>query len=89
LIIESIIIEPYNERKIYNKHKVTTREIKQVLKENAPIYGKVGGEQYMAIGHYERYVTIFFIYDKETKSADVQTAYPSSKWQIKLYKRKK
>lgn len=42
----------------------------------------------MAIGlSYAGYVTVFFEY--ETGTADVKTAYPSSNWQIDLFKRKR
>ena len=87
--IEKVIVERNTAVKIYNRHRVTTKEIKLVLKENKPIFKKVGGGQYMAIGLFHRHVTIFFIYDKQSKIADIKTAYPSSKWQINLYKRKK
>ncbi len=83
--IETVIIEPIIEIKIYKKHKVTTKEIKLVLEENKPIFRKVGGKQYMAVGLFHRYLTIFFIYNSRLKTAYIQTAYPSIRWQIKLY----
>ena len=59
--IKTVVIEPIIEVKIYKKHKVTTKEIKLVLEENKPIFRKVGGKQYMAVGLFHRYLTIFFI----------------------------
>lgn len=87
--IEAIVIEPIIAIKIYKKHRVTTKEIRLVLKENAPIFRKVGAKHYMAIGLFHRYLTIFFTYDSKLKTAYIQTAYPSARWQIKLYKRRK
>ncbi len=43
----------------------------------------------MAIGLWKRYVTIFFNYNETLKEAEIITAYPSSIWQIKLYKKMK
>lgn len=89
MIIENIIIDDEIAVKIHKKHKVTTKEIRLILEKNEPVYRKVCGEHYMAIGLYQGYLTIFFIYNGETKSAYIQTAYKSSKWQIKLYRKKK
>ena len=89
MIIDNVVMDTDVELKIYKKHKVTSREIKITLKEDEPIFYKVGGEHYMVIGIYNRYLTIFFIYDNGTKTSYIRTAYPSSRWQIKLYKRKK
>ena len=40
----------------------------------------------MAITHYENYLTIIFEYDKT--DAIIKTAYKSSDWQMRRYKRK-
>lgn len=41
----------------------------------------------MAVGHYQRYLTIIF--EMYKNQAFIITAYPSSEVQIKLYKKKK
>ncbi|MAG07868.1 hypothetical protein CMO89_00165 [Candidatus Woesearchaeota archaeon] len=82
-----IRIDPLTERKIYEKHNILTKEIILVLKENRPIFKKVGGDQIIAIGLYNRYITIFFRYNPKKKQATITTAYPSDKKQIKYYKK--
>lgn len=85
--IDIIRIDPYIQRKIYEKHNILAEEIELVLKENKPIFKKVGGNQIMAIGLYNRYITIFFKYNLKRKQATIMTAYPSDKKQIKYYKK--
>ena len=75
------------ERKIFEKHSILLREIRDILNEDRPLLRKVGEKQYFAIGLMERYLTIFFRYDKVKKEVKIITAYPSSKIQIKSYKR--
>lgn len=87
MLIKSIVIDSEIEMKIFEKHSVLPREIKRVLEENRPLFKKVGGKQYLAIGLMERYLTIFFQYDSIKKEAIIVTAYPSSKVQIKSYKK--
>lgn len=85
--IKIIGISPLVQRKIYEKHSILAEEIMLVLKENNPIFKKVGGNQIMAIGFYNRYITIFFHYNPERKQATLTTAYPSDKKQIRYYKK--
>ena len=87
LFIKGLKIEPAVIAKIYEKHFVLPDEIEKVLNEGKPIFKKVGGNQYVAIGLADRYLTIFFTYNSKTKESTVTTAYPSSKKQIKSYKR--
>ena len=89
MIIKAIKIMPEIATKIYEKHDVQQAEIEDVLKNDNPRFWRVGGNQYVAIGlSKSRYVTIFFEYDDKTKEAEITTAYPSSKGQIKSYKHK-
>lgn len=85
--IDIIRIDPQIQRKIYEKHNILAEEIELVLKENKPIFKKVGGNQIMAIGLYNRYITIFFKYNPKRKQATITTAYPSDKKQTKYYKK--
>jgi len=87
LLIKAVKIEPKIAVKIYEKHAVFTEEIEQVLKERKTVFKKVGGSQYIALGLWDRYLTIFFMYDSKTKEASITTAYPSSRKQIHIYKR--
>lgn len=85
--INIVRINPDVQKKLYEKHNVLSDEIRKVLEENEPIFKKVGGNQYVAIGRYYRYLTIFFTYDKKRKQATITTTYVSDKRQIRYYKR--
>ncbi|MEK6921061.1 MAG: hypothetical protein AABX82_04210 [Nanoarchaeota archaeon] len=86
--ITAIKIQSLTAIKIFEKHNVLQEEVYQVLKEDKPQFRRVGGEQYVVIGlSKSRYVTIFFMYDEITKEAEITTAYPSDKKQIKSYNR--
>ena len=87
MLINRVNIEPGTKIKIYQKHNVTEEEVEYTLLLNKPMFRKVN-KLYMAIGKWYRYLTIFFEYDKKLKMAEIKTAYPSSKWQIKQYKKK-
>ena len=69
--------------KIYKKHGVIFYEIKNGLLLN-PYVKKTKDEKYMTITKFNRFITVIFTY--ENGIADIITAYPSSKWQIKLFK---
>ena len=86
MIIENVIIEDKVKEKVLEKHNVTAYEIENVLLDN-PLVLKTKERRYLAIGFYNRYLTIVFEYDKKT--ASIMTGYPSSEWQIKLFKEKK
>ena len=84
--INNVLIEDRIKEKILNKHNVTALEIKQVIL-NKPYFVKTRNNRYMAIGYYQRFITIIFEIIKDT--AFIITAYPSSEAQKKLYKHKK
>ncbi len=79
-------IEPEIVVKIYKKHSVLSDEIEKVLLKDKAIFKKVSGNQYLAIGLWKRYLTIFFEYNAETNEAKIMTAYPPSRKQIKTYR---
>ena len=87
MIIKAVKIEPNVVIKIYEKHSVLCEEIENVLVNGKPIFKKVGGDQYVAIGLKDRYLVIFFEYNPKTKEASITTAYPASRKQIKTYKK--
>ena len=76
------------EEKILEKHSIKGKEIHETLENGAPLFRKVGGNQYVAMGHSKsRYLTVFFKYNQKSKEAEITTAYPSSENQIKFYRR--
>ena len=85
--IKKVLIEFNIEEKINKKHGIYREEIEDALFEGKPIFFRTKENKYVAIGLKERYITIIFLYDKGI--ANVRTAYSSSDWQIKLYKRKR
>ncbi|MEK6963676.1 MAG: hypothetical protein AABX70_04570 [Nanoarchaeota archaeon] len=86
--IRAIHIENSVAMKIYEKHRVPVEEIYEVFAQNQAEFRQVGGNQYMSIGPSKnRYLTMFFTYDEIAKEIDITTAYPSSKKQIKIYKK--
>lgn len=85
--IKQVIISTKIKEKVYLKHNVSTEEIEDVLTKNKPIFRKVGGNQYKAFGKFNRYLTIYFEYDHKSKRAKITTAYPSSKKEIRFYKK--
>ena len=87
MFVKAVKIEPATAIKIYEKHSVISEEAERVLKGNKTIFKKVAGSQYVAIGLGDRYLTIFFEYNSKTKEANITTAYPSSRKQIKSYKK--
>ena len=85
--IDIIGIDPKVQKKIYEKHNVLVEEIVLTLREGKPIFKKVGGRQLVAIGLYNRYITVILRYNAKRKQATITTAYPSDKRQIKYYKK--
>lgn len=83
--IIDILIEDKIKEKILNKHNITASEIKQIIL-NKPYILKARKNRYIAIGYYQRFITIIFEMIKS--NAFIITAYPSSDAQIKLYKLK-
>lgn len=84
--ILDILIEDKIKEKILQKHNVKALEIKNIMLQN-PYVLKVGKNRYMAIGYYQRFVTIIF--EMGGSTAFIITAYHSSDAQRKLYKLKR
>lgn len=85
--ISKILIEDKVKEKILYQHNIRASEIKEVLLSN-PYILKTRKKRYMALGWYQRFITIIFeIIKKDT--AFIVTAYPSSDVQRKLYKLKR
>ena len=79
----------FKNRKIYEGHSILADEIENVLRDDKAIYKKTGGNQIIAIGLFNRYITVYFRYNSKTKQATITTAYPSSKKHIKHYRKKR
>lgn len=88
MIVKAVKISLTAKLKIYNKHGITIGEIQNVLLQNKPYFSKTKLGRYVALGKWNRYITIVFEYNEKYKEVEIITAYPSSSWQIKLYKRK-
>ena len=86
MIITEVVIDKEVNAKVYNKHSIRFKEAKDVLL-NKPLVKRTKDGRYMAVNLVERYVTVIFSYYNGI--ADIVTAYPSSDWQIKLFKRKR
>lgn len=86
MILRKVMVELKIEEKIFKKHSVLREDIEHALLEGNPRYFKTKGEKYIALTHEKRYLTIVFEYKKG--NALIKTAYPSSKWQRRPYKRK-
>ena len=84
--LEDVYIEEAVEEKILRKHGVAREEIETVLMIDEPKHFKTKGARYLTIGLKERFITI--VHENKNGIATVVTAYPSSKWQVKMYKRK-
>lgn len=84
--VKRVYITEHTIKKILRKHNLRKDEIERTIFEDYPIYLKTRNERYLCIGRVNRYITIIF--NLNNKFADVITAYQSSKWQIKLHKRK-
>lgn len=87
MLIRIVRIEEATVAKIYEKHAVLPEEVERALMEDKPVYKRVGGNQYVAIGLADRYLTIYFTYNGRTKVAEIATAYPSSRRQIRSYRK--
>lgn len=85
--IQKVEIKKEIKSKILYQHKVRFSEIRgSILSENKFVR-KTKDKRYVAIAKEQRYITIIF--EMEKNIAEIITAYPSSKWQIDLYKRRK
>ena len=83
--IKKIVLEKTVQEKILLKHGVRREEIEHGLLEGKPRFFRAKDGKYMTISSYNRYLTIIFGY--EGKNAAIVTAYESSDWQKRLYKR--
>lgn len=86
MIIKEVQIDKKVKYKIYKQHGIIFNEIENTLLSSKLYVRKTKYNKYMAIGKYNRYITMIFVY--KNGIADIITAYPSAKWQIKLFKRK-
>ena len=89
MLIRKVTISIDVKNKIYEKHNVTAKEVEDIFCNNNPIFRRVSADQYLTIGLWNRYITIYFRYDDKTKEARITTAYPSSKKEIGFYKKNK
>ena len=87
--IEILRINLDTKKKIYEEHSILADEIENVLQDDKAIYKKTGGNQVIAIGLFNRYITVYFRYNAKTKQATITTAHPSNKKQIKHYRKKR
>ncbi len=85
--IRKVLLEEKIEEKIFKKHGVSRAGIEQGLFNGSPLLYRTGKGSYAAITLKEMHITIIFRYEKD--AAHIITAYPSSKWQTRLYKRKR
>lgn len=93
--IESIVCPPYIEEKLQVKHGVTSNEAEQALRNSPKIRfagkGHVPGDDlYAALGRTSsgRYLSVFFIYKPDVKTAIIISARNMSKKERKNYGRK-
>ncbi len=84
--IREIVIEERIKGKIFDKHSIENKEIQEIMLSN-PFILKSKEQRYMAIGYYQRYITVIF--EMLENVAFIITAYPSSEAQIRLWKRKR
>lgn len=84
--IKKFLAETETQEKILYKHGIKREELENALREGKPRFFRVRDDIYMAIAEYEHYLTIIFEYDKS--NAIIKTAYRSSDWQIRRYKKK-
>ena len=85
--LKKVLIELKIQEKINKKHGIHRKEIEDALFEGNPLFFKTTEQKYIALTHKDRYMTIIFTHNKDI--AKIITAYRSSNWQIKLYKKKK
>ena len=85
--IKKIEIKKDIKYKILYKHKVRFSEITQSILSENKFVRKTKDGRYIAVAKEQRYLTIIFEMDKDI--AEIITAYPSSKWQMDLYKWRK
>jgi len=89
MIMNAVKISLQTKIKIYEKHGITFEEIENTILQGKPYFSKTKLGRYVVLGKWNRYITIVFSFNEKYKEAEIITAYPSSGWQIKLYKKKK
>jgi len=82
---DNIIIEDKIKEKILSKHNVEAREIINVLLGRHLIL-KTKMERYIAIGYYQRYLTLIF--EKKWKNTNIVTAYHRQRLKLSFIKEK-
>ena len=83
--IRKVLIEDLAQEKIL-QHGLRREDVENGIFFGKPKFSKDKYGRYLAITNYNRYITVVFEY--VNSDANVITAYPSSDWQIKKYKRK-
>lgn len=83
--IKKINISVDVERKVYDKHTVSRTELEDSLLEGLPLFFNAKEGRYLALAKKQRHLSIIFTFEQGT--ATIITAYPSSDWQVRLYKR--
>lgn len=84
--IKGVYIDRRAKLKVYHKHGVRFSEIKEVFLRK-PLVRRTRDRKYMAVNHVNRYITVVFSCKQEI--ADILTAYPSSDWQVRMFKKKR
>ena len=87
MYLKKVMLKEGVRNKIFNKHDIDRIDIEQTIFEGDPFYLRISKNKYLGIGNKYKYITIIF--RKEKSNAKIITAYQSSRWQIRLYKRKK
>ncbi len=85
--IHDIFISQRIANKIWEEHGVSADEAIELMYDN-PMIRRARDGRYMAVGFSASgYLTVIFDYDRGV--AEIVTAYPSSDWQVKLFKKSK
>ncbi len=77
--ITDVLIEDRIKEKVFNIHSITALEIKHIMLSN-PYVLKARENRYMAIGYYQKFITIIF--EMMGTIAFIITAYLSSSAQM-------
>ena len=83
--IRKVLIEEWAQEKIIG-HGLKRKEVENGIYFGSPKFSKDKYGRYVAITNHNRYITVVLEY--ANFNANVITAYPSSNWQIRKYKRK-
>jgi len=86
MYIRQVRISERVAEKIWIEHGVLPEDAEQVLFDY-PVVRRARDGRYLAVGLTDYYLTVIFEFEKGV--AEIVTAYPSSGWQIRLYKRSK